>query len=299
MSGKCLYFNGLNVFKNGLNYCVDMLRLSCQITVDFFETKIASRKVVYKDFLSEWTSTRLTDFYHNFNYSDDDCSFWFGFISNKEKSCERKSLSNPKTTFNLTIEFNPNKVKNNSLLLHILSLSNAWVVKSCDFAIDVCTNIVNICGFDKGRKDCFLTYDCGGDNKTFYIGKRDNRVKVYNKTIESGFDYDLTRIEITKYLNDLPLKDVPCFVYDGYLPELFIKEFQLSFEDLKGDKTLFALVYAVTNGYPLHDLSRDYKKKVKNFLQNKKPILIDFKCISDCLRKYIYYYFPSKIIYDS
>ncbi|MBQ9658484.1 MAG: hypothetical protein IJV31_06930 [Clostridia bacterium] len=44
------------------------------------------------------------------------------------------------------------------------------------------------------KKSTLLTYDCGGDDKTYYIGKRDNRIKIYNKKIESNLDYDLTRM---------------------------------------------------------------------------------------------------------
>lgn len=289
---NCLYFNGLEVCDNDFTYCIDMIRLSCEITFDFFETKILSRKPVYKEKLKDWNSTRITDFQYNFNYIDNDCSFWFGFISNKEKISKGKSLSNPKTCFNFTVEFNPNKVKNNKFLLHILNMTSDWVIKACDFAVDVKTNILNICGLDKGRKDCLVTYDMGGCNKTYYIGKGDNRLKIYNKTLESGLNYDLTRIEITKYFDNLPLSKVKTFVYDGYIPELFIKEFQLSLDDYSTDRTLFALVYAVTNGYPLHNLSRDYKKKVKDFLKKKKPIDIDFHCMTKCLYSYLYYYFP-------
>lgn len=292
MSENVLYFNGLNVFKENLNYCVDMLRLTCQMTVDFFELKIVSREMVYKDRLTSWNSTKIDTFYYNYNYNDGECSFWFGFLANKERSGNRKSLTNPLTTFNFTIEFNPNKVKDCPLLLYILSLSSRWELKQCDFAIDIKTNILNVCGFDKSRKECLMTYDCGGSDKTYYIGKRDNRVKIYNKSLESNLNYDLTRIEITKYFDNLPLRNVSTYVYKGYVPELFLKEFQLSFEDINSDKTLLALVYAVTNGFPVHDLSRDYKKKVKNFLQNKKSICIDLECLSEVLKKYIYYYFP-------
>ncbi len=40
----------------------------------------------------------------------------------------------------------------------------------------------------------------GFDNKTIYIGKTDNRIKIYNKKIESNLDIkgELTRIEISK-----------------------------------------------------------------------------------------------------
>ena len=203
------------------------------------------------------------------------------------------SLQNKNKQFNLTIEFNPNKVKDNKLLLHILKCSTNWYVKSVDFAVDIKTNILNVVGFDKSQKNCLMTYDCGGDDKTFYIGKGNNRVKVYNKTNESNLLYDLTRVEITRYFSDSDnLKIIKHWKYYGYFPELFLKDYQISLDDLQGDKTLMGLVYAVNSGLPLHDLSRIYKNKVKEFLQKKKPIKIDFDCFGVTLVKYLAYYFP-------
>lgn len=295
MEENLLYFNNLNVIdKNDYSYCVDMLRLRCSITVEVFERCVASKLFIYKDKIEIWDSTRICDFYHNYNYTDEDCSFWFGFISNKEKSLSRgSSLQNENKHFNLTVEFNPNKVKDNKLLLHILKCSTNWYIKSVDFAVDIKTNILNVVGFDKSQKNCLMTYDCGGDDKTFYIGKGNNRVKVYNKTNESNLSYDLTRIEITRYFGDSGnLKIIKHWKYYGYFPELFLKDYQISIDDLQGNKTLMAVVYAVNAGLPLHDLSRDYKVKVKEFLQKKKPIDIDFNCFGFALVQYLLYYFP-------
>lgn len=295
MKENLLYFNNLNVTdKNNYSYCVDMLRLRCSITVETFERCVASKLFIYKDKIESWDSTRICDFYHNYNYTDEDCSFWFGFISNKEMSLSSSSsLQNEHNQFNLTVEFNPNKVKDNKLLLHILKCSTNWYVKSVDFAVDIKTNILNVVGFDKSQKNCLMTYDCGGDDKTFYIGKGNNRVKVYNKTNESNLLYDLTRIEITRYFGDGDnLKIIKHWKYYGYFPKLFLKDYQISLEDLQGDKTLMGLVYAVNSGLPLHDLSRIYKSKVKEFLQKKKPIDIDFNCFGFTLVKYLVYYFP-------
>ena len=105
--------------------------------------------------------------------------------------------------------------------------------------------------------------------------------------------YDLTRIEITKYFSDSDnLKTIKHWKYYGYFPELFLKDYQITINDLQGDRTLMALVYAVNSGLPLHDLSRKYKIKVKEFFQKKKPIDIDFNCFSVTLVKYLVYYFP-------
>lgn len=295
MEENLLYFNNLNVLdKNNYSYCVDMLRLRCNITVDVFEKCVANKLFIYKDKIESWDSTRICDFFHNYCYTDEICSFWFGFISNKEKcSSSGGGLQNEHKKFNLTVEFNPNKVKDNKLLLHILKCSTNWYIKSVDFAFDIKTNILNIVGFDKSQKNCLMTYDCGGDDKTFYIGKGNNRVKVYNKTNESNLLYDLTRIEITRYFGDSDsLKIIKNWKYYGYFPELFLKDYQISVDDLQGNKTLMAVVYAVNSGLPLHDLSRDYKVKVKEFLQKKKPIVVDFNCFGVTLVNYLVHYFP-------
>ena len=49
----------------------------------------------------------------------------------------------------------------------------------------------------------FIFYiDFGGyDNKTYYIGRSNNRIKIYNKKLESNLDYDLTRVEITSKID--------------------------------------------------------------------------------------------------
>ena len=52
-------------------------------------------------------------------------------------------------------------------------------------------------GLDKERKKDFRMFSCGYDNKTYYIGRSNNRIKIYNKKLESNLDYDLTRVEIT------------------------------------------------------------------------------------------------------
>lgn len=295
MVENLLYFNNLNIVDdNDYSYCVDMLRLRCSITVEVFERCVASKLFIYKDKIESWDSTRICDFYHNYNYTDEDCSFWFGFISNKEKSLSSgSSLQNEHKQFNLTVEFNPNKVKDNKLLLHILKCSSDWVLKSVDFAVDIKTNILNVIGFDKSQKKCLVTYDCGGDDKTFYIGKGNNRVKVYNKSKECNLNYDLTRIEITRYFGESDsLKIIKNWSYCGYFPELFLKDYQITIDDLQGNQTLMGLIYAVNCGLPLHDLSKKYKVKVKEFLQKKKPINIDFKCFCNTLLKYLAYYFP-------
>ena len=136
-------YNDFGVVKEkNYNYSVDMIRLTCQMSFDFFSRKIESRLCSFG--ADKWESSRLGEFNHNFKVSFDDCSFYVGYLSNAEKYCGSNSVGNPKSKFNLTIEFNPNKCKDNKLLINLLSLRYDdniscpldWSVVSCDFAYD-------------------------------------------------------------------------------------------------------------------------------------------------------------------
>lgn len=115
----------------------------------------------------------------------------------------------------------------------------------------------------------------GGDNKTYYMGRSNNRVKIYNKKLESNLDRELTRIEITSTL-DLNIKDYEMYHYNVPLPRLYLNNYLLTFDDIE-DKTLLAIIYAIQNGFPLNDLSRRYKDKVEKRLMQRWPINTIFK----------------------
>lgn len=287
---------------NNCIYSIDMIRLSCKISVDYFSKKIDSRLSILNN-IEKWQSSKIGEFKHNYKIVDNDNSFWLGFISNSELYCGEGGVGNPKKKYNLTIEFNPNKLRDMKLLTYLLSLSFEdnlqcpimWHLVSCDFAFDIETNILNICGFDKGRKRALKIYDNGGDNKTYYIGENNNRLKIYNKRIESNLDYELTRIELTHKV-DIDVLDLIRHKIDlnlsKYFPDLFLKDYQVEFKDFEIDSTLQALVYAVNNGFPLHDLSRRYRDKVKDFLNEKKPIVFDYNGFALALSRVLCFYFP-------
>lgn len=125
--------------------------------------------------------------------------------------------------------------------------ANGCMIKSIDMAMDIPFNILDICGFDKGRKKDFRMFSQGGENKTYYMGRTNNRIKIYNKKIESNLDRELTRIEITSKL-DLNLKNYLMYTYNVELPKLYLNNYLLTFDDME-DKTLLAIVYAVQNRF--------------------------------------------------
>lgn len=290
-------------------YSIDMIRLRTRFTTEFFMKKIDSRVSILKN-VEKWESSKIGDFKYNYNINlDDGNSFWFGFISNKDLYCGDGGVNNPSHKFNFTIEFNPNKICNCALLDYLLSLRYeeilevglVWEVVSCDFAFDIQTNILNLTGFDKKRKKCLMTYDNGGDDKTYYIGKGQNRIKIYNKKIESNLDYDLTRIELShKFSKSLDIKYLSCGLdlsIGSYFPELFLKDYQLEIEDLQQNDTFKAVIYAVNNGYPLNELTRYTRDKIKSYLKEKKPIVIDFKCFNLAFLSTIRFWFNDLVSY--
>lgn len=73
--------------------------------------------------------------------------------------------------------------------MYLLSISGDWYIKSYDIAMDLKVSILDII-FDMSGKHSYKI-DCRGyDDKTIYLGKGDNRVKIYNKKKESNLNID-------------------------------------------------------------------------------------------------------------
>lgn len=275
---------------DNITYSIDMIRLKCELTFNKYDNFVTFVKTCYLDCIDKnYVSFGIGDFKYNYTIkTNEGNSFWFGFIANSELINNKKSLSNDKNKYNFTVEFNPNKVDiNDKILSKLLKLSSNWTIKSVDIAIDLKINILDLCGFDKARKKDIRTF-CGSepDDKTVYMGRTDNRIKIYNKKRESKLDYDLTRIEISSKL-DITFKELEYFQYDLKLPDLYLNNYMYSFSDYK-DKTLLAQLYAIQAGYPLNYLNRSYKEKIKNLLEvNGCKVNISNKDIDYVLHKTI------------
>lgn len=63
-----------------------------------------------------------------------------------------------------------------------------------------------------------------------------------------------------------------------------------SLSDYK-DKTLLAILFAVQNGFPMKDLSRSYKEKIKNMIQGGYKVRFSSKVATQVVNKTIFYYF--------
>lgn len=274
---------------NNIIYSIDMFRVKTYITYSKFSEIEFLIETNYKDKLKKfWLSGSIQCFHYNYLVEvEEGKSIYFGFMHNTENP----KINKEDALYNFTIEFNPNKLKDNSLLMHLLNISGDWYIKSYDLAFDICINILDLITDMSGRN--FERVDNRGyDNKTIYVGKGDGRVKIYNKKRESDLNLlgDLTRIEISREMDDFEIRKTVILNYDNVFPIVYTNNYIYSFSDYN-DKTTLALLYAVQQGFPLRDLTKTYRAKIKSMLEGGYKIKFDNKVATEVLRKTIYYYF--------
>lgn len=277
-----------------IEYSIDMVRLKTRmhnsIVSDFIAKNLdLNPSIIY------WNDFKYSGYRHNWRIEQDAIkgeyvndnggvklssigepySYWLGYHHNSEK---------PTEVHNLVIQFNPNKCLPHGLLDLILkTFFNTYSVEvvSLDIAMDFPININRLI-IDKYKKQTYRLIDNGGDDKTHYLGKGDGRIKIYNKAKESGLDGELTRYEISKEIR-LPIGLVieEGYEFKGEVPPLgVIKGENMNIED----KTLYSQYWAVINGYPISELSRRYREKVRKLILNHASIEFDKKEISQTIR---------------
>ena len=272
-------------------YSVDMIRLKTYITYIKFKELEFLLNSVYKDKIKKfWVSDRPMCFHYNYDIAFENCSFYFAFMHNNESvNYNREDLE-----YNFTIEFNPNKCRDNNLVLHILNNFGNWYLRSLDLAIDIPINILDIIVDISGRRK-LQTISYGGDNLFYTFGKGDGRVKIYNKKVESNLNIvgHLTRVEVTKEFDDYPILKIKLFKFDkNIFPILYLNQYVFSFSDVTTkDKTTMALLYAVQSGFPIKDLTRRYREKIKELLEGGSRIKFNAKTATDAVLQTIYFYF--------
>ena len=176
-----MYIN--NIEQNNIIYSVDKIRLKTFLTYAVFSEIEFRFKTVWKEYIKKYyTTPQLKQFFYNYQVDvGDNNSFWFGFCHNTE----RRSFYE-EAEYNFSIEFNPNKIKDNKILMYLLNLSGKWFIRSLDLAMDVKINILDIITDISSKGKCF-TISNGFDDKTYRYGKGDGKTKIYNKKIEIKF----------------------------------------------------------------------------------------------------------------
>jgi len=282
---------------NNMIYSIDKIRLKTYITYQDFKNLESFIKFYYsKNIKKFWLSDKKSSFHYNYNIEiEDGKSFVFQFMHNSESV----NYDKIEKQYNFTIEFNPNKLRDNFLILYILNSYSFWYLRSFDLAIDIPINILDIL-FDKNRKRNYKIFSSGGDNMTYYIGtkEKDGSIKIYNKKVESNLKIvgNLTRIEITRKYEDLPITGIKNYNFgEQFLPSIFLNQYVFSFSDITTkDKTILAILYAVQSGFPLSELSRRYREKIEDMLESGSKIQFDKKIASQTLLQCIFYYFVRK-----
>lgn len=277
----------INYVKDNIIYSLDMFRIKTYIDYDKYSNLNFYLRTYFKDNIKKfWITDKIMQFKYNWVIEiEEGKSFYFGFHHNNEK----KDMHEGK--YNLTIEFNPNKLKDDKLILKILSLSDNWYIKSFDIAFDLRININDII-YDMSGRNIERIENRGFDNKTISVGKNDGRFKIYNKKKESDLDIlgDLTRVEISREMEDFPIRNTKILEYDNIFPSIYLNNYIVSFSNYE-DKTLLGLLYAVQNGFPLKNLTKTYRKKIKDLLEGGNKIKFSNKLCTDLLRQTIFYYF--------
>lgn len=281
-----MYIN--EVEKNNITYSIDKIRLKTFLTYSVFSEIEFRFKTVWKDFIKkQYTTPQQQQFFYNYVIEvGEGQSFWFGFCHNTE----RRSFYE-EAEYNFTIEFNPNKLKDNKIIEYLLRLSGKWYIKSFDLAMDLKINILDIITDISGRKEmCVRSY--GYDNKTITSGKGDGRLKIYNKKIESNLNIqgELTRVEITRELDDFPINEIKNLDFGDTFPRLYLNNYIYSFSDYE-DKTLFAILYSVQNGFPIKDLTKTYRRKIRDMLEGGHKIRFDRISANQVISRTIFHYF--------
>lgn len=294
MEIKDLY--NVSLTKDNITYSIDMIRLKTYISFDVFSKIEFFIQMYFKDKVKKfWLSDRPMCFHYNYDIEvEEGKSFYFGFHHNNEKlkNSDHKGENND-DLYNFTIEFNPNKLKRDRLLMYLLSVSGVWYIKSYDMAFDLRISILDLL-WDISGRSCEKIFNNGYDNKTVYIGSGSGRVKIYNKKKESNLVIlgDLTRVEISKDLEDYDIRKLSVLHYDGIFPVIYTNNYIYSLSDYQDkNSTLLAILYAVQNGYPMRNISRKYKVKIKELLEGGYKINFDKQTATQILRKTIFYYF--------
>lgn len=279
----------ISITDNNIIYSVDMLRLKAYIDYNTYNNLDYYIRTYHNNKIKKyWITDRIMLFKYNYVIEiEEGISFYIGFHHNNEKKDEFHGL------FNFTIEFNPNKLKNNSILLHILSLTDNWFIKSYDIAFDLKIGINDII-YDMSNKRLCKIDNRGFDDKTIMLGKGDGRIKIYNKKRESDLQIigEFTRIEISREVEDFPILDIDKFSYDNNFPVIYTSQYMYTLSDYK-DKTLLALLYAVQAGFPLRDLTKTYRNKVKSLFEGGYKIEFNNKIVTELIKNVIFFYFKN------
>ena len=273
--------------KEGFTLSIDMVTIDYSISSSAARDELAkildNLPLLYAVEVRHWSSLRIGTFRENFVLKfQDQTSFWLGVGLNAHKPLWGRSR----------IEFNPNKVANHKVFLELLgwfnihSLRMNSIIKRFDLAIDI----------PFGRQSVRLLKDRRvyterrhGQEWTEYLGKSSTvgRVKLYNKTVEAGLNYPLTRLELT--LDPaIPFQEIP------WPSVYYIVSRQIGMGELRVTDTERFVLGALLEGYgSVVDLGHKTRTKMEvlmnGYVKWVSISLQDYALILSCLQSFLNY----------
>ena len=182
-----MFYSCFAAKKDNFIYSVDMIRLTFELRVNCVDEFMHH----FNDFdRSDIFSYRpnFTDLKYRYLFRID-CKYSsciIGFSFNGFKSSDK---------YIGFIEFNPNKIFNEIIndIHFIKCISVDFNIKRCDVAFDF--NVSRDCiKLFRDSNSCYRLEYKSSNNFTEYLGSRNtnNFIKIYNKSIESNFDFDVS-----------------------------------------------------------------------------------------------------------
>lgn len=237
-----------------------------------------------------WNKNRHNWLYTGIDKNDKEFTIYVGYQSNIEAIKNR-----------FTLEYNPNKVdpENNFLqvMFNLLLYNKGTIeVQKFDVAFDYMgLRTTDIIFNTEGKKAYSIHQFPNGSDLTYYIGKGNGQVKIYDKAHEETdgqADYQKVRYEATIQAK-WDIKHINLYKCTTSLPEQLLNDIQGLYDKQKGlSPTDKLLVYSVQNGYPLKQLTYEQRQKYKKIISERQFIytkIAPAQCgVEQALKEYIY-----------
>lgn len=232
----------------------------------------------------QWTTYKIGAFRENFTITfQNKNSFWLGV-----------GLNGVKTEWNrVRLEFNPNKCASHASFLAVLSFLNEntrpmhTAVRRFDLAVDVPTERENVRIVKDGR---VFSERRHGKEWTEYLGAKAShvgRVKLYNKRIEAGLSYPLTRLEVT-------LDPATPYEKLAWPKVYYVQRQQIDIGEMNLTDTERFILSALLAGYgTTKDLGRKTREKMDRVMSTYVEYIEitkqEYALVLACLREFLDY----------
>lgn len=231
-----------------------------------------------------WVSWKIGSFREQFTFDcGDENSFWVGVGLNDGTG---------RVVNRVRLEFNPNKVAETYVFTKVFNALFSWAagppgVVRFDLAVD----------FPVLRSDCHLLQDRrkyeeyrkNEKDRTQYLGERNKpgRCKLYNKALEVGLGYPLSRFEITVSGEAMAYKDVLAL-----WPQVLVwDDLQMSFDGVKlNDTDRFIMKALIINPELISELGRRKREKIECIMERYTRFLGIDKLVYETIISQLYLY---------